>query len=83
MELILAIVVVLAVGTYFIIKRADKNGDGKIDAAEVAAVKKEVKAAVSEAKTVARKTATKARAAAGTAKAAVRKSTGKKPAAKK
>lgn len=84
MELYIAIAVVVLVGGYFLLKRADKNGDGKIDAAEVAAVKEEVKVVVQEAKTTAKKAAVKAKATAGrVSKAAVRKSSGKKPAPKK
>ncbi len=84
MELYIAIAVVLAVGGYFLFKRADKNNDGKIDAAEAASVKEEVKVVVQEAKVAAKKTATKAKATVGQAKVALKKAAAKKkPAAKK
>jgi len=96
MELGIAIVVVLAVGGYFIyaqFKRADKNADGKIDATEAKAVVEQVKLAadqnqdgridVEDAKVVVKKAAVKTKAAVGKAKSAVRNSPSKKPAAKK
>lgn len=84
MELYIAIAVVVAVGGYFLFKRADKNSDGKIDAAEAAAVKEEVKVVVQEAKVAAKKTATKAKATVGQAKVALKKAAAKKkPAPKK
>lgn len=84
MELYIAIAVVILVGGYFIIKRADKNGDGKIDAAEAQAAVEEVKVVVQEAKKAVKKTAVKAKATTSrVSKATVRKSSGKKPAPKK
>lgn len=92
MEIIIAIAVVVLVGGYFFYKRADKNGDGKIDAAEVAAVKEEVKVVVQETaakveeevKTVAKKAAVKAKATSTrVSRAVARKTSAKKPAAKK
>ena len=88
MELYIAIAVVVLVGGYFLFKRADKNGDGKIDAVEAKAAVEEVKVVVQEAKTqvktAAKKAAVKAKATTSrVSKAAVRKSSGKKPAPKK
>jgi hypothetical protein len=88
MEIIIAIAVVVIVGGYFIYKRADKNGDGRVDAVEAKAaveeVKEEVKVVVQEAKTQVKKAAVKAKANMGAkTRTAVNKASTKKPAAKK
>ncbi len=83
MELYIAIAVIVVVGGYFLFKRADKNGDGKIDAAEAADVKEEVKVVVQETKVAAKKTATRAKATVGQAKVALKKAAAKKASPKK
>lgn len=84
MEIIIAIAVVVIVGGYFIYKRADKNGDGRVDAVEAKAAVEEVKVVVQEAKTQVKKAAVTAKANMGAkTRAAVNKATTKKPAAKK
>jgi len=70
MEIVIAVVVIVAVGAYFFIKRADTNKDGKVDAAEAKVAVKQVEAAV---KTAATKVETKVKTAAK--KAAVRAKT--------
>jgi hypothetical protein len=86
MEIIIAIAVVVIVGGYFIYKRADKNGDGKVDAVETQAAVEEVKVVVQETaakveeevKTVAKKAAVKAKSTAKRVTTAAKRAPAKK-----
>ena len=76
MEFYIAIAVVVLLGAYFLFKRADKNHDGKVDAAEA-------KAAAEEIKTEVKAAAKKTKATVGQAKVALKKAATKKKAAPK